>query len=252
MAGWRRRLLGRGIVALMAFGAAESAAAIIGISIPEDSQSFQSRPAQDDVFAVSAVGGVLDIDTGIGIIVNPVFLSANDNTDFALHQHFPGHGTPPYSALFVPEPTTSTVVYEFDQQTIVSGLEIIQHANGITEVAGSIGDTLGSLASLGTTTGPSGLADDIGCAAVFTDGQSQVFDFGNTTLSGLMFSVTVTRSSCSFAYATHRIFLLDENGDRINAAGQTDPTEVPEPGSLALLGAGLLCLPWRRAKRCSA
>ena len=62
------------------------AASIIDISIVPNSQA-NSRPAIDGIYHVTASGGVLPVDLGVGICVNPNWISANVQSDFCLHQH---------------------------------------------------------------------------------------------------------------------------------------------------------------------
>jgi hypothetical protein len=211
-------------------------ASIIEISVPESSQA-NSRPAIDGVWDAVAVGGVLDIDTGIGLIVNPIFVSANDQSDFALHQNA-ALGSPAYVAGYIPDPQASTVVYHFDQSTIVSSVDIIQHINGVTALSASIGDSLGSLTSLGTVFGPAGNLLDPSCTSAFIDGSRQTFNFNNSTEAGTYFALTVAKSSCPAAFALHREFLYDEGGRAITALNE--PASVSEPRLLGLTSSAIV------------
>lgn len=184
-------------------------AAIIEISVPPGSQ-LQSRPLSDNVWSVSVQGGTLSTTLGIGIIVNPSWLTVNDTNDFALHQNH-DNGSPPYAAAYTPNAIASTVTYKFDRQTIVSGVEIVQHVYGATQISGSLDNVL-----LGTVFGPSG--DVLDSFVVPTEGVSQVFNFGNTTVAGKTFKLTITKSNFFHAFALHRAFLLDETGRRIEPA----------------------------------
>ncbi len=122
-------------------------ASIIEISIPIGSQSPLSRPANDQVWDVQAQGGVLDVNLGVGIIVNPVFVIPPPGyvgtNYFPLHQD--SFSPAPYVSAYVPDPENSSVVFQFDQATIVSGIEIVQHVNGVTQLNGKIGTSLTSL-----------------------------------------------------------------------------------------------------------
>ena len=196
-------------------------AAITEISIPPGSQ-LQSRPFYDNVWSVSVQGGTLSTTLGIGIIVNPSWLNVNDTYDFALHQNH-DNGSPPYAAPYVPNATASTVTYKFDRPTIVSGVEIVQHVYGATQVQGTLDNSL-----IGTVFGPSG--DVIDSFVVPSDGVSQVFNFGNTTVAGKTFKLTITKSTFFHAFAIHRAFLLDETGRRIESASA--PTTKGPVGGL--------------------
>lgn len=230
------------LVGLLLAVSGPSFASVIEVSIPFNSQSPFTRPQIDQLWDATAVNGVLDVNTGIGIIINPGPVVQIDALEFGLHQD-PLPPSSPYLSAGIPEPTSSTVTYTFDQQTIVSGVEVVQHVNGITQVTGLLGDSLLSMQSLGSVFGPSGNLVDPGCGAggILPNGISQVFDFGNSTLTGSIFQLTVNRTSCTFAYGAYRIFPLDEDGHRILAIN--DPSEIPEPGNggtMVLLAGGLL------------
>lgn len=208
------------IGALLSWQPTQAVAEISGISIPVNSQLI-SRPLMDNVWSVVTQGGTLSTTLGIGIVVDPVWISENDPTDFALHQN-QELGSAPYQADHVPDAAASTVTYQFDRPTKVSGVEIVQHVNGVTQVSGVLDGH-----SLGTVFGPSG--DVVTGFVVPGDGISQMFNFGNTTASGKTFRLTVTRSSHFHAFAVHRIFPLDEQGRRI-APASAPATSSPVGG----------------------
>jgi len=191
------------------------ARSIIGISIPVNSQSHLSRPAADNVFSAVVSGGVLNINLGIGIIVNPTYPLPGEN--FALHQDQQVFSTP-YIAAWRPDPATSTVTFTFDTPTVVSGVELVQHVFGVTQITGRLGNSLGSLQSLGSVFGPSG--DVFGGGSVFvvpTDGVSQIFSFGNTSQAGTVFTFEVNKTVYYEAYGLFRAYPLDAQGNRIPA-----------------------------------
>lgn len=199
----RRFVVGAFIYFLLSLTAV---ADITGISIPRNSQ-LQSRPFFDDVWSVSASSGALDTSSGIGIIVNTVWIQVNDANDFALHQN-QENGSPAYMSDHVPDSAASTVTFTFDRPTIVRGVEIVQHVNGVTRVAGVLDST-----SLGPVFGPSG---DITTGFVVpSDGVSQVFDFANTGIAGTVFRLTISKTSHFHSFALHRAFPLDADGRRI-------------------------------------
>ena len=212
-------------IVLLAAAARPVTAAITEISIPSGSQ-LASRPLIDNVWLVASQGGVLSTTVGIGLIVNPTWVNQNDSSDFSLHQNGP-NGSPPYVQPHVPNVTASTVSYKFDKPTIVSGVEIVQHYNGVTEVKGLLGTT-----TLGPVFGPAG---DVVSGPVAADGDSHVFNFANTSVAGTTFKLTVSKSSHESAFALHRLFLLDQAGNRIApASGPT--TTGPVGGSVSGLG----------------
>lgn len=209
------------IAAVSLIVGSHAAAAITEISIPTGSQ-IASRPLIDNTWKVASQGGTLNTTLGIGIIVNPTWISANDHTDFSLHQN-DDLGSQPYSAPHVPPAATSTVTYKFDRPTTVSAVEIVQHQNGVTQVMGMVGAT-----SIGTVYGPSGDVTD--GFVVPADGVSQVFNFANSSIAGTTFTLTVTKSSYPNAFAVHRVFLLDAAGVRIPSAG--GPTTTGPVGAI--------------------
>src|SRR5438552_3636859 len=62
-------------------------AAIIEVSIPEGSQNPFCRPSYDSIWTVTTPPFPFNDQSGIGIIVKPAFVAANDDHDFAMHQN---------------------------------------------------------------------------------------------------------------------------------------------------------------------
>ena len=85
--------------------AAAAGSGIVGIFIPVNSQDSNSRPLNDGIWSVSAPPYPLD-QRGIGVIVKPTWISANDQADFALHDHV-------YVGSNVPDPARAVVTYAF-------------------------------------------------------------------------------------------------------------------------------------------
>lgn len=208
-------------VTLMLAAGNRADAAITEISIPTNSQ-IASRPLIDNTWKVTSQGGTLSTTLGIGIIANPTWISANDHTDFSLHQN-QDLGSQPYPAPHVPPAAASTVTYTFDRPTVVAGVEVVQHVHGVTQVSGTVGAT-----SLGTVFGPSG--DVTNGFVVPADGVSQVFHFANSSIAGTTFNLRITKSSHPYAFAVHRVFLLDSAGVRIPTAG--GPTTTGPVGAI--------------------
>lgn len=187
-------------------------ASIIGISVPVNSQDASCYPLNDGVWSVSAPPYPLSM-AGIGHIIVPGGI-------FSLHDHH-------YSSN-IPDPTRSVVTYQFDVPTVVKGLEIVQHINGISEIEGFYGNTPASLSSLGAVFGP----------GILFDGQAQTFDFGNTTWAGTYFQFIVRKTPASGGFAIYNAIPLDVNDNLI--LGATGP--VPLPPAAWLLGSGLVGL----------
>lgn len=200
---------------------AGATASVISVSIPAGSQDPLCRPSYDNVWTVNIPPFPFDPNRGIGVIINPTWTSLDDNQDFALHQNNAIQPSPRYAALNVPDPSAAIVTYTFDRAEVVSGVEIVQHVNGITEVEGFLGDSTNALVSLGSVFGPSGDITD-GTYVVPSDGTVQVFDFGNSSISGTVLQVIIRKTSYPTAFATHRIYPLDASGAPIpllNAMG---------------------------------
>ena len=207
-------------------GAAQ--AAIVGISIPVNSSDAISHPNTDNVWSVGVPPAPFNVNSGIGFLINLTFAgpgSAQNASDFTLHDHVPASGN-------VPDPSRAVVTFRFDTSTIVKGVLVIQHQNGISQIEGFAGNALNSLPSLGAVFGPSG---DVTGSSQFTEFGAQVFDFANSNVSGGLFQLVVRKTSASGGYASYRIFPLDVNGIPIPAA----TTAVPLPGSFWLLGPAL-------------
>ena len=201
-------------------------ATIVAISIPVNSSDGTSHPLSDNVWTVSVPPAPFDVATGIGFLINPTFAvpgSPINPNDITLHDHH-------YLSDNVPDPTRAVVTFKFNTPTIVKGIEIIQHQNGISQLEGFAGNDPNNLTSLGSIFGPDG---DVTGFSVFTEFSSQVFDFGNTTSSGTYFQLMVRKTPHPSGWASYRIFPLDVNGVRIA------PAIVPVPAAFLLLGSAL-------------
>ena len=112
------------------------------------------------------------------------------------------------------------MTYTFSKPTVVDQIQIMQHGNGIRAIEGFAGDSLGSLASVGTV--------DLG-AGTYTEFQMSTFDFDNTT-AGHYFQFIVRLTSISNGWASYRAYPAEADGTHI--------PPVPEPATLALLALG--------------
>jgi hypothetical protein len=217
--------------------AAAAHGAITSVSVPQASQDFgnnDSYPARDNLWEVTAPPYPFDTAHGIGHLLDtsPSALAADIDPLTrlgVLHSHV-------YAAPYVPV-SSAVVTYTFDEPTIVDAVQILQHFNGVTRIEGFVGADLGSMISIGNIFGPAG---DVSGSALFTEGESQVFDFNNS-LSGTIFQFRITQTSLADGYAMHRAFPLSADGMQI--------APVPEPSMLALTTAGLVgAFFWRRQK----
>lgn len=213
-----KAILARAIVlAPLALVANTQAQTVIGLDVsPVTGWSDTCRVGASDVTSVSAPPYPLNISVGIGYLINPE----------------------PPTAFVLLGSQMATVTYHFDSPTVVDQLEIIQHLNGVSKVHGFVGDDLGSLISIGDIYSDAG---DVNAPAGFTEYQSTVFDFNNTT-SGRYFRFVTTELVNPAAWATYGAFPRNDDGMRIEGA------VVPEPHESAMIvGFGLVALAvWRR------
>ena len=205
------------VLAATAGLAAAQAAIITEISIPVGSQDAGCYPVWHGVYSVSAP---IDPAVGVGNLVNPDPISA-----FSLHDHV-------YVSPYAPDPSRAIVTYQFSSPVTVSELELVQHANGITQVEGFVGNSPGSLASIGSVFGPDG---DVTGYGYFAEGRNYVFDFNNTT-AGTYFQFVVRKTNIDNGWANYRAYPRDENGGRFGLVEVPEPHEYTMVVVLGLLG----------------
>lgn len=181
-----------------------ASAEIKQISIPTNSQDASCAPHDQNIWQADAPFHPFRYAIGIGHIISPQGVGW---TGFTLHDHN-------YTAANIPNPARAVVTYHFDQSTVVSQLEIIQHANGVTRVEGFVGDSIETLASIGNVFGPAG---DVTGEGILPDGASHVFDFNNT-IPGTCFRFEITKTSLADGFAIYRAYPRTPAGERI--AGQ--------------------------------
>lgn len=210
--------------------------ALDGVSTPIGSNDGDSHPIWDDVWSVAAPPYPLAYQ-GISYAVNPTLGFVG--RDFVKHDH-------QYIAPYTPDPTRATITFHFATPQVVSGLEIIEHGNGVSKIEGFIGGNLASMVSIGNVFGQGG--DPTGSGA-FHDGEVNVFNFNNSVPASY-FQFVVTKTPLVDGYAFFRSFPLDPSGIRYEGI-QTAPAPVPEPANVAFaLGMGLVAFAgfrsWRR------
>ena len=212
-------------IVVTASAAQLQAAVITGVSVPVYSHDAGSYPLSSGVWSVSAPPYPLNTSSGIGYILNPTVASA-----FSIHDHV-------YVSPHIPNPSRGVVTYEFNQAAVVDQLEVRQHTNGVTRMEGFVGDSLGSLTSIGSIFGPAG---DVTGGGVFVEHSSYVFDFDNV-LAGRFFQVVIRKTSASNGYASYQMFPRDAQGVAFEP--------IPEPATLVLLASGAAVVFRRRARK---
>ena len=213
------------------------AAVIVGVSIPVDSQSDLCRPKIDGVWSVSAPPYPLNVTRGIGHLINPDESFAPMVVEsFLFHEHdFKGQ-PPVMPAPHTPNPARAVVTYTFDSPAIVDQLEIVQHTNGITKVEGFVGNSVDSLASIGSVFGPDG---DVTGESRFAELQLYVFDFDNE-MAGRIFQFVICKCSGSTGYSAYRAF--PRNADGVRYAAAIANSEVVPTSRHILSEAGIIGL----------
>jgi cysteine-rich repeat protein len=172
---------------------------IISVSIPKNSVDEASHPFNDDVWISNFYYSELDTSLGIGNIIR----EAVTLDTLTLFDHI-------YVSSNVPDPARAVVTFRFEEPQIVDQIEIIQHANGVTQIEGFAGNSYADFTSIGSVFGPLG---DVTGSNVFTEGESYVFDFDNS-IAGTIFQFVIRKTSLSDGYALYRAFPRDSNGIR--------------------------------------
>lgn len=175
-----------------------SAGEIVEISKPLNSNDGLSRPTSANAWSVSTPPYPFDIFSGIGYAVNPHYYGGA--ADFVFHDHV-------YASSNIPAPDRSVLTYTFDEETVVDQIEIIQHTNGISKIEGFVGNSPGSLMSIGEATSS--------LVYPYAEGASDVFDFDNS-IGGTIFQFVVTETPLSDGFAAYRAFPRDASGQRFD------------------------------------
>lgn len=196
---------------------AANAAGITSINVTLATQ--EGGTALGGILAVTAPPYPIDISSGAGWVINPAI------PFFSIHSHI-------YDAPNTP--TNAVITFGFSEPTVVDSLLVNQHANGITKIAGFVGNSLASLNPIGDIFGLNG---DVVGANYFTERSNYLFDFNNTS-AGLYYQFVITKTSLENGYAAYSLNPLDSNGIAFTAAA----TPAPEPSVYLLATIGIFGL----------
>jgi len=226
------------VLATVAFGQLHY---ITGVSIPEGSSDHPtSYPVIDNVWSVATPPFPFNDSSGIGWLINNV--NPLPDSTMTLVDHV-------YTAPNVPDPARAVITYTFDRPVVVDHLELIQHANGITQIEAFVGNSLESLTSIGTRFGNRG---DVTGQYAFSEGESDLFDFNNI-LVGRVLQLRIAKVSFDAGWANYRLFPRNAAGERYlgalaplpdaDADGVSDQVDncprTPNPGQEDLDGDGV-------------
>ena len=130
-----------------------------------------------------------------------------------------------------PAPRKASVTFRFDEPTLVKLVEVVQAADGVTQIQGYVGNRLNRMRSIGRVSTTEPLAD----------GSVTDFSFADNERAGRFFRLVIRHTSAKHDYGLYRVFLGDGLGNTYS--GQPVPP-IPEPATLAALtgGAGILLL----------
>ena len=168
--------------------------------------------------------------SGIGYTVDATQAGNFDPGNFVKHDHV-------YVGFRIPDPTRAQITFKYDSAVSLSGVQIVEHVNGISKLHAFVGDDLGSLTDVGDVFGNIG---DVGSFGV--NGALNQFNFSGTA-TGRFVRIVFSQSSLNGGYAFFRM-----NPTVTDAA--VGPG-VPEPmtWALMLMGFGFAGSALRRRRR---
>ena len=166
--------------------------AITGVITPHKSSDAGCWTYNQNNYAVTVQNdrATFNWDLGAGNLVR------TDNYDtFVMHDH-------QYSGSYAPRQDRAFVTYYFSNPALVTGVEIVQHTNGISQIEAFVGDTADRLSSIGKVFGPSG---DVTGGSRLPERGSQMFKFDKNDKRGKVLRVYFRKTSLPNGYAVYRI-----------------------------------------------
>ena len=177
---------------------------IESISVPPNSQTGYCWVVAHSAPSVSVPPYPFDSALGAGNLINP---DPASNVLFSLHDHV-------YVAPNVPDPTRARVTYTFNTPVTVGGIAVVQHANGIAQLEGFVGNLPNALASTGLFFGTYG---NVSGPVIFPELYLDTFVVPNPA-SGSIFQLIIRRTTEVNGWANYHIVPLDLTGFPIQPA----------------------------------
>jgi hypothetical protein len=170
---------------------------IVEVSVPPDSSDGPSWSSNQNVW--SETFPIRDVNRiGIGYIVEPEpFHRSWSEADFVMHDHM-------YISPGVPDPRRANITYRFSKPAKIGEVLIVQHANGIGQIEGFIGNDERNMKSIGRASSTLG-ADLPAKDGTFTDGYRDLFKFERRG-EGRLFRMVITRTPLPNGYAFFRAY----------------------------------------------
>lgn len=196
------------VTSMIAIAASGASAGLVSISFPDEVFLNQSTTADGP----RTVNAPFDF-SGIGNIINPSVApegSGSNPSDFVLHQ-----------TVNQVDLADVVVTFEYDAPVLIDAFDVVQHHNGVRTFEVLVGNDLGSMVSIGTST------ED----GDFFEYERRRFEF-DTMTSGKFVQLRVTAPE-----------LTGQGGWAFYRA---NPVLVPAPGVACVLGFGLAAASRRR------
>jgi hypothetical protein len=170
---------------------------IVEVSVPPDSSDAGALSSNQGVWTETFP--IKDVNKiGIGYIVEPEpFHRSWSPDDFVMHDHM-------YLSPGVPDPKRANITYRFSKPARIGEVLVIQHANGIGQIEGFVGNNEKSMQSIGLANSTLGanlpLKD-----GTFQEGYRDLFKFERSRV-GRLFRIVITKTPLPNGYAFHRAY----------------------------------------------